>query len=257
MSVLKTCSQCKEIKPLSEFSPSSRPGGFKSECKVCACARQKAAYVSDPEKYRIRRVEHYARDPSRFAEAAREYRAAHPELKERLREVKREWTRANNQRLNAARTKKRNANIDQAREKQRNNYAKNRARVLAEQKEYRQRYPEKKRAQVARWVAVNRERKRAVNRAHYAANAKRWRAYAASRKAAKLQATPIWANDADTRAFYLAAPDGVEIDHIVPLQSRLVCGLHWVGNFQYLPPLENRSKRNHFWPDMPEPTGRE
>jgi hypothetical protein len=41
------------------------------------------------------------------------------------------------------------------------------------------------------------------------------------------------------------------IDHIVPLKSALVCGLHTHTNIQVVPFSENARKRNRLWPDMP------
>jgi hypothetical protein len=42
-----------------------------------------------------------------------------------------------------------------------------------------------------------------------------------------------------------------ELDHTVPLQSKLVSGLHNEHNLQVITRFENRSKSNRHWPDMP------
>lgn len=42
------------------------------------------------------------------------------------------------------------------------------------------------------------------------------------------------------------------IDHIVPLTSDYVCGLHCPFNLQVIPAEENINKGNYWWPDMPE-----
>jgi len=79
------------------------------------------------------------------------------------------------------------------------------------------------------------------------------------RRAIKLQAIPTWANKTEIHEFYkdavrISYETGVKynVDHIVPLQSDFVCGLHWEGNLQILTKTENLSKSNRHWPDMPD-----
>jgi len=74
---------------------------------------------------------------------------------------------------------------------------------------------------------------------------------------AKKQATPAAVTQAgensacpSARAFRKYGYD-FHVDHIVPLKSPLVSGLHTEANLRLLPGAENRSKHNRFWPDMP------
>lgn len=81
----------------------------------------------------------------------------------------------------------------------------------------------------------------------------------AHRFASKLRATPSWSN-----AFFVAEAydlarrrtlaTGIEwqVDHIVPLRSKHVCGLHAHTNVAVIPKAENLAKGNRTWPDMAE-----
>jgi hypothetical protein len=66
----------------------------------------------------------------------------------------------------------------------------------------------------------------------------------AKRKAAKLKATPKFANLEKIKEIYKNCPKGYHVDHIIPLQGENVCGLHVEWNLQYLTPSANISKSN-------------
>jgi 5-methylcytosine-specific restriction endonuclease McrA len=99
-------------------------------------------------------------------------------------------------------------------------------------KEWREANREKKRASDERWRKNNLAIKNAAN-ARY--------------RAAKLQATPPWADMDAIRDVYLEAEyQQMQVDHIVPLQNEKVCGLHVWDNLQLLTAPENQSKNNTF-----------
>jgi hypothetical protein len=63
---------------------------------------------------------------------------------------------------------------------------------------------------------------------------------------------PKWETTENIKMFYVKAKKlGFEVDHIVPIKSDIVCGLHCVDNFQMLGRSENASKSNRYWTDMP------
>jgi hypothetical protein len=110
--------------------------------------------------------------------------------------------------------------------------------------------------QQRRYSQSNKEAIAAKKREWHQNNPDKVNAKKARRKATKLQATPEWADANAIAYFYKQANNltrlGVDthVDHIVPLQNRLVCGLHCEANLQLLTAKQNISKGNRWWPDM-------
>ncbi len=73
------------------------------------------------------------------------------------------------------------------------------------------------------------------------------------RQVTKRRATPPWANLAAIQAVYIDAAritreTGIkhEVDHIIPISSDVVCGLHVDYNLQILTSFANKSKGNRY-----------
>lgn len=108
-----------------------------------------------------------------------------------------------------------------------------RARWQDEQRLERERFPERVRERERKYSALKRklhpQRKNAETR---------------KRQAAQLQRTPKWADLKSIRDFYVNCPPDMEVDHILPLRGKTVCGFHVLNNLQYISPLDNKFKGN-------------
>ena len=109
-----------------------------------------------------------------------------------------------------------------------------------------------------RWSIENPERMQALRDRWDAANKDRKAEHAATRRARNKLAMPSWANrffigEAYRLAKLRTATLGSrwEVDHIVPLQGKTVCGLHVEHNLQVIPMNANRVKGHHWWPGKP------
>jgi len=108
------------------------------------------------------------------------------------------------------------------------------------------------------WAEKNRTRSNEIKYKWAEMNPEKTVHLQAQRRGAQKQSTPVWAN-----RFYMAEAyalarlrtkvTGVKwhVDHIVPIQSKKVCGLHVENNLQVIPASINSSKKNLYWPDMP------
>lgn len=250
---LMTCKKCGEEKPQSEFYFRKEHNAYRKVCKVCVIGHVKAKYAADP-----------------VAAAA----------------AKRAAVKANPEAYKAISKRTRVKHADAIRQRKMDYYASNAERLRAEKSEYRKANPEAIQASKAKYAAANPEKLRALKAAGYARRADKARAYreryyfenrekavqtiqrwraenprkvrelSARRKASVKRATPIWFSEFDRfvveEAYHLAVlrkeATGVswELDHIVPLSGRTVCGLHVAGNFQLLPKPINNWKRHKF-----------
>jgi len=98
----------------------------------------------------------------------------------------------------------------------------------------------------------------------YKVGQKRWRElnpeklayYSSYHRALRKQAVPLWFSELDLfvnqeahrlskmRVKLTGFP--WEVDHIIPIAGKTVCGLHVWNNFQVIPAAENRSKFNKY-----------
>lgn len=106
----------------------------------------------------------------------------------------------------------------------------------------------------SRWDKANKEhRKTYVENKRSDINYKAMRSATENkRRANKIKATPKWFESDKVLDLYAQAKNlGLEVDHIVPLKSDIVCGLHCWDNLQLLDRELNLKKGNRVWPDMP------
>jgi hypothetical protein len=93
-------------------------------------------------------------------------------------------------------------------------------------------------------------------RAYQKANPAEYASAAAAHRAAKLQRTPVWLTDFDKlkiKCLYSVAAmltrenkEPWHVDHVLPLQGKLISGLHVPSNMRVLRGKENISKHNKF-----------
>ena len=110
---------------------------------------------------------------------------------------------------------------------------------------------ERRRASRLRWAQSNPELDKSTKQRWAEANKHVCMEVVRRRQANKLRATPRWADKSAMQAFYrlarsLTEATGVphEVDHIVTLQGKNVCGLHCEANLQVIPRRDNRAKAN-------------
>ena len=98
---------------------------------------------------------------------------------------------------------------------------------------------------------ANRNSKKYRNSIHGRAYRRHWKK---KRKITIKEQTPAWADPKKIKEIYeecvRRGPD-MTVDHIVPIHSDLVCGLHCEDNLQIIDELTNSTKGNRWWPGMP------
>lgn len=129
--------------------------------------------------------------------------------------------------------------------------AENKAAIDAQRKRY---YVENKaviKARSKKWSQANPDKRSASAAVYKKANPDKISALNAKRRASKLQAIPAWFDKEEVNHIYkLAKAHNLVVDHMVPLNSNLVCGLHTADNLRCVHSSVNASKGNRHWPQM-------
>lgn len=217
----KKCTRCLILQPISNFSKASREkDGLQYRCKSCNSIMAAEYRANNQEKEKFRHAKYQKENPEKEREKQRRWHANNPE---------------------------------KSREKARRFYENNKDKERERMKRWRDANPEWRANYAKKYRKENTKRFREYEDKYWRENLSKSRAKSAKRRAQRIQATPIWANENKILAIYekcikLSKETGIEhhIDHIVPLVSKAVCGLHVDYNLQILTASENLRKNNKF-----------
>jgi len=158
-----------------------------------------------------------------------------------------------------------NANVIQA--QKRTHYERNKAVLLKRKRENYAKNSENKKAYQRAYAAARTEEIKLKSKLFYAKNPDYYKEFRQKypdkvnakeikRKTAKMNRTPAWLTEDDfwliEQAYDLAAKRtqmfkfSWHVDHIIPLQGKIVSGLHVPLNLQVIPASINTSKQNKF-----------
>lgn len=138
----------------------------------------------------------------------------------------------------------------------REDHRRHRDRNVARMATYREENPDIMKAASKSWRDRNTEKIKQSIKKWKTENKDRLRGYDASRIISEVQATPDWLTSSERkliREVYASAKiiseetgEKHHVDHIVPLVSKYVCGLHVPWNLRVIPALENLRKGASF-----------
>lgn len=214
------CRTCKEEKDESSFYIRKESGKPRSECKVCWCNKTSKWQNTNKDKVKeyVRKYckKAYAANPEKYREKSRVSRENNPEM-HKIRVM--------------------------------NSYLKMQSNITEHEKERRRRNS-------LNWAQNNRDKTQKAQNKHRKLYPERHAARQNKRRAAKINATPLWLTDIHLMQinwYYAAAKmmtgtTGIphEVDHIHPLNGKDFNGLHVPWNLQVLKASENRKKHNNF-----------
>lgn len=249
----KACSCCRRSQELADFTKDKTgPLGLSRVCRACMAERRRAYRAS--EKVKAATAAYNKKYAGLNADRLRSYASAR-------------WRATKGQTKDA-----RAAQSKAKRERNREVIAAQRAKNLIDNPAHRAR----NNARAAQWYLDNKTTVIERGCLYYIANTAKVKANAREREqrlrvelrpkklahtmlriARKKMASPAWADLRAIEAIYCEAQKlndltGIphEVDHMVPLQGRTVCGLHVAANLQVIPRYENQSKGNRYWPDQ-------
>jgi len=160
---------------------------------------------------------------------------------EARKEYMKEWRKKNKDALAEYWKKRYEKDKENLNKESKKRYEKNKDKIIAKAKEY---------------YENNKEKVAEYKLKHYEQNHHKYVAASKKRKAARIQRTPCWITAKQIKQienFYAKAKKleektGIKhhVDHIIPLQGKLVSGLHVPENLQILTARENLRKNNRY-----------
>jgi hypothetical protein len=224
---MKLCKSCNTKKPeTSDHFAKNKQGknGLRSKCKECQKTYAKRWNKDNPEKLKA-------------------YSKAHDHKnREKRREKDRAYYRENREKILL--DKKKDTGTPAKKKRDNEYYHANKERILQLKKTIRDADPDSYRKKARQYYHENKHKCAAR------ANAK-----SAARRAAKRKATPEWANIDKIREIYKESSrktleTGIQyhVDHVIPLNNPLVCGLHVHENLQVITERKNLTKSNKWKP---------
>ena len=174
--------------------------------------------------------------------------------KEERKEYIKKYYEANKEKIVAYMKEYQKKNKERKQEYDKKYREENLEKVRAVKKKYREENIEKVKTMQKKYREENLEKVRALRKKYKAEHKDHVNADTARRRAQKVKATPKWFDQErlQIEALYEKARElNLEVDHVVPIRSKKVCGLHTWANLQLLDKTLNSSKNNRHWPDMP------
>lgn len=242
---LKLCRTCGSTKSVMDFRPCDRyKDGCRTACKECERAYSRQWRSENLDHARQAKRDWDQKNKAHVLSYKRGYEERNREvILEKARLAAREYRAKNLETVRARNLAYKRANIE-----------KNRANA----REWAQNNQEKNRIRARTWAEQNNARLVARVRAYNKAHPELVRATRMAREASFQKACVKWGDSFFISEIYDLARlrtrmTGIQwqVDHIVPIRSEIVCGLHVSWNLAVVPAKINRRKSNRYWPDMP------
>lgn len=141
-------------------------------------------------------------------------------------------------------------------ESKREYYVLNKEEIAEREAKYYRENKEKKEDKLkyqSKWYRENKEKIKEQRAKYFSENKEKYLVASSKRRASKLKASPVWADQEQIRLIYayrafIEKSTGIKhhVDHIIPLQNDYVCGLHNEFNLRVVPAEENLRKKNKF-----------
>ena len=131
--------------------------------------------------------------------------------------------------------------------------ANNKSKIAVSNKRYKQANAASVRKKDKEWRDDNKEHLKEYKAEYVKHNRGKVVALCNKRRAAKLNATPLWADKEAIDRMYIVSNfltnklgEPHHVDHIIPLQGKSICGLHVEYNLDVIPAKDNLRKGNRY-----------